>query len=64
MDESACGEERGQQLSLLLKLQAANWVRNVLKRIVRNALAERSIQEKSISMKLSQPETTGDFFYV
>ena len=32
----------------------------VLKRIIRNALAERSMQEKSISMKSSQSETTGD----
>src|ERR1700683_4953562 len=36
----------------------------VWKRIIRNALAERSRQEKSIRIKLSQPETTGDFFYV
>jgi hypothetical protein len=41
---------------------------SVLKRIIplesRNALAKRSIQEKSINMKSSWSETTGDFFYV
>jgi hypothetical protein len=31
---------------------------------VRNALAERSKQEKSVRMKISQPETARDFFYV
>jgi len=35
----------------------------VLKRIIPHALAKRSMQEKSISMRSAHSETIGDFFY-
>jgi hypothetical protein len=56
--------ERAYQTNGMLD-DASNQRRPVgVEKIIRNAFAERSMQEKSISMKSSQPETTGDFFYV